>query len=44
MLNLQKTFQYHLAIKYGLIEEHIKPIQFYFETKEDMADQKQNHN
>lgn len=29
--NLQKTFQYRLAIKYGLIQEHIEPVQFYFE-------------
>lgn len=32
MENLQKTFQYRLALKYGLIEEHIEPIRFYFET------------
>ena len=32
MENLQKTFQYRLAIKYGLIEEHLEPITFYFET------------
>ncbi len=32
MNNLQKTFQYRLALKYGLIEENIKPIKFYFET------------
>ncbi len=32
MKNLQKTFQYRLALKYGLIEEHIEPITFYFET------------
>lgn len=31
MKNLQKTFQYRLALKYGLIEEHIAPIKFYFE-------------
>lgn len=31
MENLQKTFQYSLALKYGLIEEHIEPITFYFE-------------
>lgn len=30
--NLQKTFQYRMALKYGLIEEHIEPIKFYFET------------
>lgn len=33
--NLQKTFQYRLALKYGLIEENIKPIEFYFEKQED---------
>lgn len=31
MKNLQKTFQYRLAIKYGLIQESIEPVQFYFE-------------
>ena len=31
MRNLQETFQYRLAIKYGLIQEHIEPVQFYFE-------------
>ena len=31
MKKLQKTFQYRLALKYGLIEEHIEPITFYFE-------------
>ena len=30
MRNLQKTFQYRLAIKYGLIREHIEPVKFYF--------------
>lgn len=29
--NLQKNFSYRLALKYGLIEENIKPIKFYFE-------------
>ncbi len=33
--NLQKTFQYRLALKYGLIEENIKPIEFYFVKQED---------
>lgn len=32
MKNLQKTFQYRLALKYGFIEEHIQPVKFYFET------------
>lgn len=31
MENLQKTFQYRLALKYGLIEEIINPVEFYFE-------------
>lgn len=31
MPNLQKTFNYRLALKYGLIKEDIKPIVFYFE-------------
>lgn len=35
MKNLQKTFQYRLALKYGLIEEHIEPVKFYFETLKD---------
>lgn len=32
MENLKKEFTYRLALKYGLIEECIKPIRFYFET------------
>ena len=32
MENLRKGFTYRLALKYGLIEECVKPIQFYFET------------
>lgn len=32
MGNLKKEFTYRLALKYGLIEEHINQIQFYFET------------
>jgi hypothetical protein len=32
MQNLQKMFQYRLALKYGLIKESVKPIIFYFET------------
>lgn len=31
--NLSKTFQYKLAIKYGLIKEYIKPVIFYFEKE-----------
>lgn len=31
---LEKTFIYRLAKKYGLIEEHDKEIQFYFEREE----------
>ena len=30
MRNLQKTFQYRLALKHGLIEENNKPVEFYF--------------
>lgn len=33
MENLTKTFQYRLALKYGLIEEHIEPVTFYYEKK-----------
>ena len=29
--NLKKNFNYRLALKYGLIEEHIEPVKFYFE-------------
>lgn len=29
--NMRKPFDYRMALKYGLIEEHIKPIKFYFE-------------
>lgn len=32
--NLQKTFNYRLALKYGLIIESNKPIKFYFEQFE----------
>lgn len=32
MNNVRKDFGYRLALKYGLIEENIKPIVFYFET------------
>lgn len=32
--NLQKNFNYRLALKYGLIKEDIKPIKFYFEEVE----------
>lgn len=32
--NLQKTFNYRLALKYGLIKEDIKPVVFYFERKD----------
>lgn len=35
MDNLRKQFNYKLAMKYGLVEEHIKPVKFYFETLED---------
>lgn len=31
--NLRKNFNYRLGIKYGLIEENIKPIEFYFERR-----------
>lgn len=32
---LQKTFIYRLALKYGLIEEHKKKIEFFFEREEE---------
>jgi len=31
LINLQKDFNYRLALKYGLITENIKHVQFYFE-------------
>lgn len=31
--NLRKSFDYRLALKYGLITEHVKPIHFYFEKQ-----------
>ena len=31
--NLQKNFNYRLALKYGLIKENIKPVLFYYELK-----------
>lgn len=34
MENLKKNFNYKLAVKYGLIQENIKPIAFYFEQFE----------
>lgn len=36
---LEKTFIYRLAKKYGIVEEHNKHIQFYFE-KEDKSNDK----
>lgn len=30
---LEKTFIYRLAKKYGIVEEHKKPIRFYFEKR-----------
>ena len=33
MKNLQKNFGYRLALKYGLIEEKVQPIEFYFEKR-----------
>lgn len=32
---LQKPFIYRLALKYGLIEEHKKKIEFYFEKEKE---------
>lgn len=33
--NLQKKFNYKLALKYGLISENVKPVEFYFERIEN---------
>lgn len=38
MPNLQKTFQFKLAINYGLICETHKPIKFYFERLRESED------
>ena len=35
MRNLQKTFQYKLALKHSLIVENTKPLVFYFEKQEN---------
>lgn len=40
--NLQKEFNYKLAIKYGLIIENIKPVQFYFEKLNKEAEERKN--
>lgn len=32
--NVRKPFDYRLAVKYGLVQENIKPIKFYFEEHE----------
>ena len=32
--NLQKPFDYRLALKYGMIEEKFEPVKFYFEECE----------
>lgn len=37
MNNLRKQFNYKLALKYGLIQENIKPIKFYFEKIDEGA-------
>lgn len=34
MQNLKHNFNYRMALKYGLIEEHINPVIFYFEKAE----------
>lgn len=38
--NLRKQFNYKLALKYGLIQEDIKPIKFYFEKIDEGSDNK----
>lgn len=32
--NMRKSFNYRLALKYGLVKEHIKLVRFYFEKME----------
>lgn len=34
MNNVRLPFQYRLALKYGLVKEDIKPVEFYFEKEE----------
>lgn len=34
MRNVRLPFDYRLALKYGLIREEVKPIEFYFEKEE----------
>lgn len=31
MRNVRRPFDYRLALKYGFVSEHIKPVKFYFE-------------
>lgn len=33
---MQRPSEYKLALKYGLIEEHIHPIRFFYETEENI--------
>jgi hypothetical protein len=41
MENLRKEFSYRLAVKYGLVEEHVQPVQFYFEKLEEQQNRKE---
>lgn len=34
MRNVRLPFDYRLALKYGLVKEDIKPVEFYFEKEE----------
>lgn len=41
--NLRKNFGYRLAVKYGLVEEKMKPITFYFEKLRGEKDGSDEH-
>jgi hypothetical protein len=34
MRNVRLPFDYRLALKYGLVKEDVKPVEFYFEKEE----------
>lgn len=41
--NLRKNFGYRLAVKYGLVEEKMKPITFYFEKLRGEKNESDEH-
>ena len=38
MSNLRKNYNYKFALRYGLVSEHVNPVQFYFETLSDQEE------